>query len=568
MLGRRRNVLLIEDNPGDARLIREILAEARSALFQVEWVGRLGDGLARLASSGVGVVLLDLSLPDSQGLETFRRVRAQAPGVPIVVLSGLDDEEMALRAVREGAQDYLVKGQVNNHLLTRALGYAIERQQAEEAQRFLSEASSTLFSSLDYETTLQRVADLAVPYLGDCCVIDLADESQIVREAAIAYAGYSSEEWLREFRRSVADTSGGTHPIVRVLRTGKPEVFADNVEAATEATSQSREHLRALRELGATSAMYVPLAARGRTLGTIAFFAVGSERDFSPSDLSVATELGRRAAMAIDNAQLYRQAQDAIQLRDTVLSSVAHDLRSPLTPIKLIAETLRWQIEEGGPSDVESIRDGLVRIEGNVQRIAAQIDELLDVAHLQTGREIMLVRRPTDLVALVRESVDDQQRRSQKHHLRVESSVSELVGVWDPVRLERVVGNLLSNAIKYSLPGGDVVVRVRLEERAHESWAILEVQDWGIGISEADLPRIFTWFYRGENVAQRLPGAGIGLAGSRRIVEQHGGSISVDSREGVGSTFTVRLPLQYAPLELPSEVGDPEAENGREQVVG
>jgi signal transduction histidine kinase len=132
-------ILLIEDNPGDTRLIREILTEARGETFDMECADRLSTGLERLAAGGIDVVLLDLSLPDGQGFDTFVRAHAQASGVPIVVLTGLDDEALAVQAVQKGAQDYLVKGHADGYSLTRAIRYAIERQQAEEALKEYSE---------------------------------------------------------------------------------------------------------------------------------------------------------------------------------------------------------------------------------------------------------------------------------------------------------------------------------------------------------------------------------------------------------------------------------------------
>ncbi len=125
-------VLIIEDNPGDARLMGEMLAEVKGTEFDLEWLDRLSTGLERLAGGGIDVALLDLSLPDSQGLDTFVKAHEQAPGVPIIVLTGLDDEELAVKAVRQGAQDYLVKGQVDNNLLVRAVRYAIERKRTEQ----------------------------------------------------------------------------------------------------------------------------------------------------------------------------------------------------------------------------------------------------------------------------------------------------------------------------------------------------------------------------------------------------------------------------------------------------
>ena len=124
-------VLLIEDNPGDTRLIKEMLAQARGVIFDLECADRLSAGLKRIGGGGIDIVLLDLSLPDNHGFDTFMEVQAKAPDVPIIVMSGQDDEELAVKAVQEGAQDYLVKGQVDSNLLVRSIRYAIERQRAE-----------------------------------------------------------------------------------------------------------------------------------------------------------------------------------------------------------------------------------------------------------------------------------------------------------------------------------------------------------------------------------------------------------------------------------------------------
>ena len=140
-------ILLIEDNPRDARLLREMLVDIGDAPFKLEWVDRLSNGLERLAEGGIDAILLDLSLPDSHGLTTFTQVYAQAPHVPITVLSGLDDAELAIQAVRKGAQEYLVKGKIDGNLLTRAIRYAIERKRTEEALRESLQFSSSLLGN-------------------------------------------------------------------------------------------------------------------------------------------------------------------------------------------------------------------------------------------------------------------------------------------------------------------------------------------------------------------------------------------------------------------------------------
>jgi signal transduction histidine kinase len=235
------------------------------------------------------------------------------------------------------------------------------------------------------------------------------------------------------------------------LETGEAILYPELGDYELAANTTTSEQLVAARALGVRSGMFVPLLARGRTLGAICFFAAGSRRLFGSADLARVTELSRRAALALDNAQLYRQATEAIRLRDTVLSSVSHDLRNPLTAIRVIAETLKLQLAQEPIREIAALQEGLERIAGNTQRMAAQIDELLDVARLQTGAPLKLTPSPTDLVALARELIGEYQARTGRHRIRFEPAVSSVLGRWDRARLERVVGNLLANAIKYSL---------------------------------------------------------------------------------------------------------------------
>jgi signal transduction histidine kinase len=225
--------------------------------------------------------------------------------------------------------------------------------------------------------------------------------------------------------------------------------------------------------------------------------------------------------------------------RDAFLAAASHDLKNPLAAIKATAQFLRRYLERTGGSDPARLATGLATIQETVDRMLGLVNELLDVARLRMGQTLDLDRQTTDLVELARRIVAAQQQATERHRLRVESAVDALVGEWDAARLERVLGNLLENAIKYSPDGGTVVVELAEED----GQALVRVRDQGIGIPLADRERIFEPFQRGSNVGQGIAGTGIGLSGSRQIVEQHGGAISVESEEGAGSTFTVRLPL-------------------------
>ncbi len=236
-------------------------------------------------------------------------------------------------------------------------------------------------------------------------------------------------------------------------------------------------------------------------------------------------------------------AENAVRVREEFLASVAHDLKNPLGAIKAFSQLLQRQLARGNTVEPTGISHGLARIDAMVTRTVAQLDELLDVARLQADQPLQLDLRPTDLVALAQRVTAEYQQTTSTHQMRVLTDLATLEGRWDAPRLERILGNLLSNAIKYSPNGGEIVVEVRRRENPHPE-ALLMVHDHGIGVPKADLPRIFGRFYRASNAAGRLPGTGIGLAGVRQIVEQHGGTIGVRSEEGQGSTFTVRLPIE------------------------
>jgi signal transduction histidine kinase len=179
------------------------------------------------------------------------------------------------------------------------------------------------------------------------------------------------------------------------------------------------------------------------------------------------------------------------------------------------------------------------RMERQVLKMDGLIDEFLDAATLQAGQPLALARRRCDLVALVRELVTEQSRQPGGGGIELSTSVESLMGEWDPERLERAIANLVANAVKYSPPCGPV----RVEVEARPAAAVVRVVDRGMGIAEQDQARIFDWFVRAENARRVAKGIGIGLAGARGIVEQHGGTLSVQSQLGAGATFTLELPL-------------------------
>jgi signal transduction histidine kinase len=228
---------------------------------------------------------------------------------------------------------------------------------------------------------------------------------------------------------------------------------------------------------------------------------------------------------------------------ELLLATVAHDLRSPLTVVRGRIQRLQRHIAQGRALEPEQVERELAAIDAAAVAMVTYVADILDVAKLQAGKPLELRCQPVDLVALVRQAADNVSHGALQRAVTVEAIVAELTGSWDSARLARVVDNLLTNAIKYSPDGSAIEARLTTEDDRGATWAVLSVRDSGLGIPVEDLPHIFEPFRRGQNVANRIPGTGLGLAGARQIVAQHGGTIAVQSAQGVGTTMTVRLPL-------------------------
>jgi signal transduction histidine kinase len=266
---------------------------------------------------------------------------------------------------------------------------------------------------------------------------------------------------------------------------------------------------------------------------------LGSQLKQQVRDLERANETIRALNLELEGRVEVATAElrEQIAARDEFMSTVSHDLKSPLTFIKGMAALRRRRAVQ--TPETRPLVEALDQIEASAGRMAAQLDELVDAGRLQAGRPLELRRLPVDLLGLARTVVGEHQQTTDRHVLSVSTTLPELVGVWDGVRLGRVIDNLVDNAVKFSPRGGGVEVTLARDDE----FAVISVSDRGEGIPEADLPHIFERFRRGGNVQGRIPGTGIGLAGVHSIVGLHQGTIAVASEIGVGTTFTVRLPL-------------------------
>jgi signal transduction histidine kinase len=230
--------------------------------------------------------------------------------------------------------------------------------------------------------------------------------------------------------------------------------------------------------------------------------------------------------------------------RDEFLAAVSHDLRTPMAIIKGRTDLLRRSLSRDEVVDVEKVDSGLQAIDRSTGSLVRLVDELLDLTSLRMGHPMELKVGATDLEELVRRTIAEYDEMHPGRTITVHADGQPLVGEWDAVRIGRVVSNLLSNAFKYSTPDSEITVTTGSETRDGRRWAVLSVSNRGVGIPERELDRVFETYFRGTNVPGAVGGTGVGLAGARHIVQQHGGEIGVESVEGETTTFTVRLPVR------------------------
>jgi PAS domain S-box-containing protein len=420
-----------------------------------------------------------------------------------------------------------------------------ERKLAEDRLSFLAHVGTLFASSLDCQTTLEQVGRLMIPFLADACLIELIGEDQLIHGIVVAHHDPDKEQLLRAIRECYPIELHWPRQVATVLQTGKPELITTISEAMLREEARDEVEFRAIRQLNLTSAMIVPLRARDRVLGTLIFLSEKTGHEYNRNDLALAEELGSRAGMAVDNARLYSEAQAAVEARDQFLSIAAHELKTPTTALISAAYRLRaWSMQSQSSS--EQARRELQVIDVTSQRLNKLINSLTEFAQIETGR-FRLERSPVVLCALVRQVLSELQPTPQ-HDVNLRCADETLTIEADPIRLEQAIYNLVQNAIKYSPHGGIVMIRVA----AYNNQALISVTDQGIGIPASAQAQLFQRFYRADNaVKQHFGGMGIGLYLIKEIVTRHGGEVEVNSAEGQGSTFTIRLPLKQETFPSP-----------------
>ncbi|HYI15215.1 MAG TPA: PAS domain S-box protein [Thermomicrobiales bacterium] len=413
-----------------------------------------------------------------------------------------------------------------------------EQHRAENALRLLAEAGEVLGASLDYEATLASVAELIVPRLADWCSVNMVDETGRQTQIALAHSDPEKVNWVLDLQKTLRTDDSETGGIALARRTGEPVVYRDISDEMLVQGATSPEHLAAMRKLGFRSGVIVPMMSRGRAVGTMSLVYAESGRLYRDDEIELAKEIARRAAIAVDNARLFAEAQRAVQARQDFLLTASHELRTPLTSVKAAAQLVARHLDRPEPNR-KRIVSMVANLQGEISRLEALSFDLLDAARIQRGQfELELGR--CDLVAIASDVMSVLSRTSfhLPSHLLVLDAEQPVTGTWDERRLRQVVSNLVSNALKYSPEGGEVRVRIRQVDGT----AILSVEDHGIGIDQVEATNLFQPFERTATVRQSIGGVGLGLYITKQIVDAHDGTITVDSMLGAGSVFSIRFP--------------------------
>lgn len=410
------------------------------------------------------------------------------------------------------------------------------RRRVEEDLRFLAQASSELSSLVDEQSTLDKLAFLAVPVFADWCAVDMLQDDGSVKRVAAAHSDPDKVRFAQEFSRKFPPDPTQAVGVWSVLNSGRPEFVSEINDSMLEKFVTDPGRRAAMQQLGFRSYIGVPLKAHGKTRGVVTFISAESGRRYTAADVALAEDLGHRAAIAIENARLYSDLQKADQAKNVFLATLAHELRNPLAAI--VNGLTMAKLASG---DAERVQRAAIMMERQASQLTRLVDELMDMSRVTSGK-VQLQPEETDLATVIGCAVDAirPQIEAEEHHLSVKLPRGPLSLKADPMRLAQVFSNLLSNAARYTAKGGDISITA---EESEERF-IVRVRDNGIGIAPDMLKTVFTMFAQVSHPVDRSQGGlGIGLALVDGLVRLHGGTVKATSAGiGHGSEFIVCLP--------------------------
>ncbi len=531
-------VLLVEDDAVDARLVERILAQSSKPVkFAVESVGSLSAAIDCLSSKKYDTVLLDLELPDSSGIETVQKIKQVIPNTLVVVLTGINDEEMGPLAIRSGASDYLAKNLPLNALLVRTIIYALERNKKEklliETNHQLQESTQKLLNAKEELEEKNQALEKAREEL------EKRVEQRTMELARANKTLQATEANLRNMIKQNADgivivDSNGivrfVNPAASSLFNRKPEELIGELFGFPVAAGQPTE---------------IEIVRRDRKPITAEMHTAEIEWEEKSVNLVSIRDITERKLAEENLRKANEKLREYNQLKDEFVSTASHELR---TPLSIIMGAIRLILDEIPGKIVAEQRDVLTTAMESVNRLTRIVDSLLTVSKIESGK-LDLHKMVVNIGELIKDTVSNYKPLAQEKNLSLDFEVPEegIAICVDSDRIKEVIINLISNSMKFTPEQGCIKVTCkRLGEEVQ-----LSVHDSGIGIAKDDIPRLFDKFTQfGRKAGPGEKGTGLGLAIVKKLVDMHNGRIEVESELDKGTAFTITLPLT---TEVPAE---------------
>lgn len=533
------NILLVDDDPLDRRLVKVILGKSlRPEQYDVETAGTLSDAAKCLSNGTYDIILLDLNLPDSQGIDTVQRTREANPDVSIVVLTGLDDEETGLEAIRKGAEDYLVKGNSLEHLLVRTIRYSLERRRVRQRLR-------------ETENRFRSVVQTA-----GSAILVLSPEYKILEwnEQAKDLYGWERHEVLNKDYLQLFIPSENQSAVAADMQ----KVLLGKMAKSLENSIRIRDGSQRILLWNASPL----LGANGERVGIVAVGQDITDRKRMEDELrhhrqyleqvvnertanlqqvneQLRNEIEERKEIEHELLVAKAQAEAANQAKSEFLANMSHELRTPLHGILSFAS---FGIKKCASAEPEKLLDYFTRIKQSGSTLLELLNDLLDLAKLESKKSVFTLE-PTDPGMLVKSVISEMDILLSERNLTIQQKTSEFDEqvMLDADKIKQVLRNLLDNAIRFSAVGGTIDVGMN---RVQNSVRI-SVSDQGPGIPPDELEAVFDKFVQSSKTKTGAGGTGLGLAICHEIITGHGGRIWAENRPEGGAVFSFEIPLSF-----------------------
>ena len=445
-------------------------------------------------------------------------------------------ERREIAGVRKSGEEFPAEAAISQVHQGDSVIYAVvlrdisARKKFEQRQEFLARAGERLASAFGSGEVLDSVAALSVPALADGCILENRSDDGY-RAGAICHADAAVDDTLRKISRAGVRKPPPGHPLSEILKTRSPVLLQSDAANRVADASATPAYIAGIRAMNPQAALFLPLIARGQLIGVLSLFR--ANRGFDVDDLGFAEDLGRLAALALDNSRLLDAVRGSLRARDEIVGVVSHDLRNPVAAVKMLSRAV---LNSASDAPAET-KENLSLIADAADQMDGLIRDLLDVTRLDVGKLVLAPQAVepssllTDALRTLRPLVAD---KNIGLDVQVEPGLPKVCA--DNERIEQVISNLVGNALKFTPAGGRIVIGAKRDDDD----VVFSVADTGSGIPEAQLSKVFDRYWQSTRTDRQ--GAGLGLAIAKGIVEGHGGEIRIESEPGQGTTVQFTLP--------------------------